>query len=214
MTRTLPHPLRFAFSSVSSSARSFTSAAHTVASGEANASERAIGPQPHPRSSRLPCSGGSGACLSNTDVPRSRRDPENTPFDTSTSVSRPRNCTCRVRRTSFDEGSAEKYCSAMMCPEPFRFLRLSSVPRSLFSEVRFPRSASRGLLPEVCSRKLLPEVAPGGCSPKRLRMFGQCPCPPAPPGRTLGAKWTVAGLSPHMMIIMNVPARFVWRRRG
>ena len=45
-------------------------------------------------------------------MPKSTRLPENTPFDTSTSASLPRNVTCSVLRTSFDCGSAAKYCSA------------------------------------------------------------------------------------------------------
>ena len=75
-------PFACALAWVRSSARSLTSTAHTFASGDSNANVRAIGPQPQPKSRKSPVSGGSGACFSNTDVPRSTREPENTPFDT------------------------------------------------------------------------------------------------------------------------------------
>ena len=66
----------------------------------------------------LAACGGSGAWRSSTDVPKSTRLPENTPFDTSTSASLPRNVTCSVLRTSFDCGSAAKYCSACAMLSP------------------------------------------------------------------------------------------------
>ena len=107
-------PLRFALPAVSSSARSFTSTAHTSASGDSIAIANATGPQPQPRSRNVPCSGSSGAWRSSTEVPRSSREPENTPFEVSTSASNPRSVTCSVRRTSCEAGVAEKYCSLMV----------------------------------------------------------------------------------------------------
>ena len=50
----------------SSSDRSFTSTAQTVAAGERRASVSAIGPHPQPRSSRSPASGGAGTCLASS----------------------------------------------------------------------------------------------------------------------------------------------------
>jgi len=111
-------PLDLALARVRSSARSFTSTAQTSALGEANASASDTGPHPQPRSSSVPISGGSGTSRSSTDVPRSRREPENTPFDTSTTASCPRSVTFMRRRTSSEDGSAAKYCSVAF---PSRF---------------------------------------------------------------------------------------------
>ena len=52
-----------------SSARSLTSTAHTVASRDSSARVRAIGPQPQPRSSRLPPGGGAGTFVEQHRVP-------------------------------------------------------------------------------------------------------------------------------------------------
>ena len=80
-------PAFFAFSSVSSSARSFTSTATISASGDSKPIAMLIGPHPHPISRNLPFSGGFGACFSSTDVPRSSLEALNTPFETCTTVS-------------------------------------------------------------------------------------------------------------------------------
>jgi hypothetical protein len=60
----LARPLRKAFSATSCTARAFTSTAHIVAPGEFAASDKAIAPEPHPRSRKLPEIGGRGAASS------------------------------------------------------------------------------------------------------------------------------------------------------
>lgn len=91
-----------------SSARWLTSTAHTVAWGDASASESEIGPQPHPRSRKCPPAGGGGVLLSSTAVPASSRSGLNTPPAVVTSMSRPATVTRMVRRFSGLAGDAVK----------------------------------------------------------------------------------------------------------
>ena len=107
-TRTPSSPSASALRRVSSSARSLTSTAYTVAAGERSASVRATGPQPHPRSRKVPAGGGGGASSSRTAVPLSRPPGEKTPGATSTSRSRPASRTRSRRRSSALAGAAVK----------------------------------------------------------------------------------------------------------
>ena len=59
------------------------------AAGESRAMVRAIGPQPQPRSRKVPSSGGSGTESRSTAVPLSRPPGENTPPATDTVTARP-----------------------------------------------------------------------------------------------------------------------------
>ena len=106
--RTRPRLWRAAFSAVSSSARAFTSSAQTSSLGDASASDSAIGPQPQPRSSALPCSGGLGTSCSRMFVALSSRSPLNTDAAVLTRTGVPRNSTSISRRRSSVSGSASK----------------------------------------------------------------------------------------------------------
>ena len=59
--RTPAAPLAAALRAVRSRARELTSTAHTLAPGDSSDMTVAIGPQPHPRSRKVPPSGRSGA---------------------------------------------------------------------------------------------------------------------------------------------------------
>ena len=89
-----------------SSARSLTSTAVTVTSGDVSAAARAIGPHPQPRSSTWPT--GAGTVRSSTWVPRSTCAGEKIPGATSSVSSRPARVTVMRRRSSGEAGRALK----------------------------------------------------------------------------------------------------------
>ena len=83
-----------------------TSTASTCTPGLAAAIPTAIGPNPHPRSRIRPCSGGA-TVRNSTEVPRSSRVPENTPFAVVKTNSRP-NTVAVISRVTMGEESLVK----------------------------------------------------------------------------------------------------------
>lgn len=105
---TLSRPSRVALCRTRSRARSFTSTAHTAASGDCSARLTAMGPQPVPRSRRSPDEGGSGTVSSSTRVPSSRWSGLNTPPAVVSSTSRPASTARMVRVLRSLRGDEEK----------------------------------------------------------------------------------------------------------
>ena len=101
-------PCRAALRRTRSRARSFTSTAHTVASGDCKARLRAIGPQPAPRSSSCPIGGGGGTESSRMRVPSSRCSGLKTPPAVTRSRSRPASRARTVRVLKSLRGEEEK----------------------------------------------------------------------------------------------------------
>ncbi|MFC5122993.1 hypothetical protein ACFPRL_05990 [Pseudoclavibacter helvolus] len=67
-----------------------------------------MAPQPQPRSSAVPISGGFGAALSSAWVPRSRCSGLKVPPAVTTAAARPRSWMWMLRRSSGPSGVAEK----------------------------------------------------------------------------------------------------------
>jgi hypothetical protein len=91
-----------------SRARSLTSTPQTCDSGERSARVRAIGPQPQPRSSRVPLAGGAGASRSRTAVPLSTPSGLKMPAAVFTVTRRPASSTVTARRWAALTGAAVK----------------------------------------------------------------------------------------------------------
>lgn len=87
-TRTFASPSSAALAAVRSRARSLISTAMTLAVGARIARSREIGPQPQPRSRKVPVAGGV-APRNSTSVPGSSRSPEKTPLAVQTCTTRP-----------------------------------------------------------------------------------------------------------------------------
>ena len=69
---------------------------------------RASGPQPEPRSRKVPVGGGVGACFSSTEVPLSMPSGEKIPPAVDTTTVRPASTTSRSRSSAGEAGSAVK----------------------------------------------------------------------------------------------------------
>ena len=106
--RTLSRPAAAALRAVRARERSLTSVARTVAPGAAPARASVIGPQPHPRSRKVPVLGGSGTWSRRTWVPLSRRSALKTPEAVTTACSTPRIVKRWVRSSASTAGEAVK----------------------------------------------------------------------------------------------------------
>ena len=97
-----------AFAAVSSRALLLGSTATTIASGDLSARVSAMGPAPHPTSTKVPVAGGGGACCSKKAVPLSRCPWLKTPRSVVKVKARSGSTTSTVRGSRAASGASSK----------------------------------------------------------------------------------------------------------
>ena len=112
-------------------ARSFTSIAHTTASGDRRAIVSAIGPAPHPTSSRLPADASGTAVRRSNDVPASSCPRAKTPRSVSSVNAVSGSVTSMVTGSDATVGSSAKYCGSWPCAVRWRSSPSAVTARSL-----------------------------------------------------------------------------------